>query len=100
MILVNSVVSRKVRRGEKRRGEKRREKGEEKREKRGEVVNVYGYGTGNGMMMIYIPGGVISVATANALKAKWPAVYQKYSLATRLLDCFLYMKDGDGGSVE
>ncbi len=34
------------------------------------------WGGGYGMVK-YAPGGVMSVATANALKVEWPAVCQK-----------------------
>ena len=33
------------------------------------------------MMYEYVPGGVMSVATANALKVKWPDVCQKASVS-------------------
>lgn len=42
------------------------------------------------MRMMYVPGGVMSVATANALKVKWPDVCQKASVSD-WFSCLLYL---------
>lgn len=43
------------------------------------------------MRMMYVPGGVMSVATANALKVKWPVVCQKASCQRLVLLPFVFM---------
>ena len=45
-------------------------------------------------MVKYAPGGVMSVATANALKVEWPAVCPK-GICQRLIVILLSIDDSD-----